>query len=157
MSAGGNIILINNTDYDWTNNYQHSYQMDTWIFPQTIAAGTSTNVRISYEEKTGKTWTDDAADVIYQLSYLSAPTKNYPNGQENPIGSSFHIQASHPGTASGEGNISVTFTGISTSKYPAGTSVDLGFVQNGDVVLFLACDNGTYYIGDIYTPYQTWG
>lgn len=142
MSSGGNLILINNTNCDWNQTYHHSYQMNIWNFPQTIAAGTSQQVRVSYDEITGKTWTDDGGDVIYQFSDGS--------------GSSFHIRANHPGKAAGQGNISVTFTGISTSKYPAGTPVNLGFAQNGQTILFLACENGTYYIGDIATPYTTW-
>lgn len=141
MGAGGTITLINNTDCDWNKTSQHSYQMNAWNFPQTIPAGTSCSVYLEYSEHIDKTWTDDSGDVYYQLSGSS---------------SSFHVHASHPGKGSGEGDITVTFQEISTPKYPAGSSVDIGFIWNSQTILFLACENGTYYIGDIKNSTPDW-
>jgi hypothetical protein len=138
MGAGGNITLINNTDCDWNQTDQHSYQMNHWSFPQTIAAGTSCSIYLEYSEHVDKDWTDDGGDVIYQLTDGS--------------GSSFHIHASHPHNYAGSGDITVTFQGITTPKYPAGSTLDLGFAWNGQSVFFLACENGTYYIGDLIAP-----
>jgi len=139
MGAGGSITLINNTACDWNKSSEHSYQMNAWKFPQTIVAGTSCSVYLEYSEHTDKTWTDDGGDVIYQLS----------DGNS----SFFHVKATHPGKGSGQGDISVTFQGMTPLNHADGSPVDLGFVWNGQVVFFLACENATYYVGDIATPY----
>ena len=42
MGEGGFIVLVNGTPYDWVKTNEHSYQMETWSFPDVIPAGRTT-------------------------------------------------------------------------------------------------------------------
>ena len=68
MGQGGNIAMSNATSYDWNLTHQHSYQMNTWSFPEKISAGTQGSCYIEFSEGISETLSDDAGEAQYTLS-----------------------------------------------------------------------------------------
>lgn len=68
MGQGGNIAMSNATSYDWNLTHQHSYQMNTWSFPEKISAGTQGSGYIEFSEGIFETWSDDGGEAQYTLS-----------------------------------------------------------------------------------------
>lgn len=67
MGQGGTIVLINNTSKTWKRTHQHSYQMDSWNFPETVDSHSSVRVYVEWDENTFHNIKDDGGDVTYTL------------------------------------------------------------------------------------------
>ena len=67
MGQGGKVKIYNNTDSRMIKRYEHSYQMDSWSFPDTIEAGKIADVYVEWDEGIFKKEADDAGEVIYYL------------------------------------------------------------------------------------------
>ena len=39
MGAEGDLVIVNGTPYDWVKTGSHSYQMESWDFPDLIPPG----------------------------------------------------------------------------------------------------------------------
>src|SRR4051812_8040885 len=103
MGQGGFITLVNGTPYDWQNTASHSYQMNAWSFPQTLASGASTSVYVEWNQGIFTTSSDDAGECTYTLAGTSY---------------SFQLQA----RASAGFQLQVQFTGMSTASNPQGST-----------------------------------
>lgn len=125
MGQGGSITLVNGTRYDWESSDQRSYQMNSWGFPATIAAGTTATMYVEWAQGIFDTQSDDSGVVTYTLSGTSL---------------SFQLVAS-----AGSGfNLSVVLTGISTLGNPQGSTISLGWNHNGSVNFILAGEQGSF-------------
>lgn len=49
MGEGGYLSLINATPYAWHKLYQHSYQLNSWNFPDVISSGEQTQDSFNLE------------------------------------------------------------------------------------------------------------
>ena len=67
MGQGGKVNIINNTNSRMIKHYEHSYQMDSWSFPDTIEPGSTAGVYVEWDEGIFKTEKDDAGEVFYHL------------------------------------------------------------------------------------------
>ena len=67
MGQGGKVNIINNTNSRMIKHYEHSYQMDSWSFPDTIEPGKTVGVYVEWDEGIFKTEKDDAGEVYYHL------------------------------------------------------------------------------------------
>lgn len=65
MGQGGYITLLNNTAHDWVRTHEHSYQMNSWEFPEIIQAGKTVRIYVEWNEGIGKYPEDDAGEAIY--------------------------------------------------------------------------------------------
>jgi hypothetical protein len=125
MGQGGRITLVNGTPYDWRNTYHHSYQMNSWTFPETIPAGSTASVYVEWSEGIFEHKGDDAGEVTYTLG---------------PSGANFQVQA-----RAGNGfDLRVVLTGIATTGNPKGSTIDLGWQHDGNVTFILAGKEGSY-------------
>ena len=70
MGEGGYLYIINGTLHNFIQQSNHSYQMNSWSFPQVIPPGT-TRVYIEWDMGPGKCWCDDSGDVWYQVDGTS--------------------------------------------------------------------------------------
>ena len=66
MGQGGFYTLVNATPYTWFKTHQHSYQMNAWSFPDTVAPYTAINVYVEFDEGTGKHTGDDGGEVDFE-------------------------------------------------------------------------------------------
>lgn len=133
MGQGGQIILVNGTTYDWTNTYQHSYQMNAWGFPATVPAGTSIPVYIEWDQNIIVTQSDDAGEVTYTLDGTAW---------------SFQIQA----RATTGFNLQAAMS-VPTQGNAPNAVIPIGFNWNGYVVFALAGTNGNFVTN---TPAGAW-
>ncbi|HEY7767962.1 MAG TPA: hypothetical protein VIB55_07250, partial [Longimicrobium sp.] len=125
MGQGGKITLVNGTPYNWRNTYHHSYQMNSWTFPDTIAAGTTASVYVEWSQGFFEHSGDDAGEVTYTLG---------------PSGANFQVQA-----RAGNGfDLRVVLTDIATTGNPKGSTIDLGWQHDGNVTFILAGTEGSY-------------
>lgn len=67
MGQGGFMTLTNATPYEWKRTYLHSYQMNNWNFPLSIASGSSSRVYVEWCEGFFKTISDDGGEANYTL------------------------------------------------------------------------------------------
>lgn len=133
MGQGGQVILVNGTTYDWTNTYQHSYQMNSWGFPATIPAGTSTSIYIEWDQSIFDTQTDDAGEVTYTLDGTDW---------------SFQLQA----RAANGFHLQVAMS-VPTQGNAPNALIELGFAWNGLVMFVLAGANAPFITN---TPSSSW-
>jgi hypothetical protein len=137
MGQGGKITLVNGTKYDWSNTYQHSYQMNAWSFPATIPAGTSATVYVEWDESwiPFHTTSDDAGEVTYTL---------------NGTGLNFQVQA----RASSGFNLRIVFTNLATPGNPQGSVIDLGWNHDGYVDFILSGEEGNFTSSNLPTSWM---
>lgn len=126
MGQGGYITLVNSTDSDWERTGQHSYQMNSWNFPQTISAKSSVRVYVEWDQGIFRHQSDDAGEVNYTLS-----------GTDNLT---FQIQA----RASAGFELQVFFENFATNGNVKGSILKLGWVHDGIVNFILAGTEGNY-------------
>ncbi|WP_459677481.1 PI-PLC domain-containing protein [Acidisoma sp. 7E03] len=69
-------MLINATAYDWQKTHQHSYQMKSWSFLETIKAGQHAPVYVEWDEGVFNTKADDAGEVVYTLT-IDGKTRSF--------------------------------------------------------------------------------
>jgi len=125
MGQGGSITFVNGTPYDWASSDQRSYQMNSWGFPATIAAGTTSTVYVEWGQRIFTTQSDDSGVVTYTLG---------------GTGLSFQLVAS-----AGNGfDLSVVLTNLSTPGNPQGSTINLGWNHNGSVNFILAGEKGSF-------------
>lgn len=67
MGQGGYITLINATPYEWKLTHHHSYQMNDWNFPVSIASGKSSRIYVEWCEGIFKHIYDDGGEANYTL------------------------------------------------------------------------------------------
>jgi hypothetical protein len=124
MGEGGNITFVNGTPYDWKISDQRSYQMNAWVFPAVIAAGTTATVYVEWGQRIFTTQSDDSGVVTYTL---------------DETGLSFQLVA-----FAGNGfNLSIALTRLSTLGNPQGSTINLGWNHNGFVNFILAGKQGS--------------
>ncbi len=80
LGDGGYLTIVNMTPHFFRQQSIHSYQMNTWSFPQTIPPGT-TRVYIEWNKGFTKCWCDDAADAYYQIDGTDYVFDIYATGQ----------------------------------------------------------------------------
>lgn len=112
---GGYINLINGGAYTWNVTYAHSYQMNSWNFPQTVAPYSTSRVYIEFDTSIGKTQSDDGGEVTYTLVGTSW---------------SFQIQATSP---SGKFTLQSKLLTLATQNNVQGSTIPLGWVHDGQV------------------------
>lgn len=135
MGQGGKITLVNGTKYDWVRSYQHSYQMNSWNFPDKILSGKTATVYVEWDQGVFKTESDDGGEATYTL---------------NGINQSFQIQA----RATNGFNLQVALTGIATSGNPQGSTINLGWSHDGVVVFILSGESGHFTSSNIPTSWM---
>ena len=126
MGQGGYITLVNSTDSDWNRTGQHSYQMNSWDFPQTIAAKSSVRVYVEWDQGIFHNQSDDAGEANYTLS-----------GTDNLA---FQIQA----RAKKGFELQVFFDNLATNGNAIGSTIKLGWVHDGIVNFILTGTEGNY-------------
>ena len=67
MGLGGHVVLINGTKYTWKKTYSHTYQMNSWKFPEKLDAGTVQVCYVEFNQQIFKEHTDDKGECFYQL------------------------------------------------------------------------------------------
>lgn len=119
MGQGGYVTLINGTPYDWTKTHEHSYQMNSWNFPDVVPAWRSVRVYVEWDGNVFHTTSDDAAETNYTIA---------------ECGQVFQIAAS----AKNGFDIRIVYLSLSTQGRPPGSSIDLGWNHDGDVNFVLS-------------------
>ncbi|KAG0652410.1 hypothetical protein D0Z07_1003 [Hyphodiscus hymeniophilus] len=120
-SKVGYVTLINATPYDWKLTDSHSYQVE-WSFPKEVKAGTAHEQYIKFK----KNHRDDTAEAFYSL-------------ENSPSPASFIIKARAPR------HIEVQFQEtLASLNNPEGSTLNLGFVENGVVSFVLSGDTDSY-------------
>ncbi|PRP70995.1 hypothetical protein BUE93_08535 [Chromobacterium amazonense] len=127
MGQGGRITLVNSTSYDWNKSYEHSYQMNSWSFPQTIPAGTAATVYVEWDQSIFHHTSDDGGEATYSMSAGGVPL-------------SFQVQA----RASNGFNLQIAFLNIATQNNPQGSVLPLGWDHDGYVNFILAGQIGSF-------------
>ncbi len=135
MGQGGYITLVNGTNCNWVLTKEHSYQMDRWEFPSTVAAGTSVTVYVEWNDSWIHTTSDDAGEATYSLS---------------GTGHSFQIQA----RAQHGFNLQVELTSISTMGHAQGSVIPLGWKHDGYVDFILAGEEGNFISNNMPTAWM---
>ncbi|KAF9459494.1 PLC-like phosphodiesterase [Collybia nuda] len=118
MGQGGYINLINGSPYAWQQTYKHSYQMNAWGFPSTVASGKVQTVYVEWDE--AHTTKDDAGEVTYTIS--------------NPTSSSFQIQA----RATSGFMLQNWFSNLMTQNNAVGSTLKFGWKHDGYVNFILS-------------------
>lgn len=125
MGQGGFITITNGTNQNWRKIVQHSYQMNTWNFPETITAGTAQSVYVEWDQGPGKNQKDDAGEVFYVVEGT--------NDQ-------FEIQARNHGRF----DLRVIYHGMNPAGASPNQVYSLGWYHNGTVSFILAGKPGQY-------------
>jgi hypothetical protein len=133
MGQGGYITFVNGTPYDWNKTNQHSYQMNSWDFPQVITAGSSTNVYVEWDQNIFHTTSDDSGEVNYTFG---------------PNSSQFQIQAS----ASNGFMLRANYVNLATQGNPVGSSFNLGWNHDGNVNFILSGRQGNFHSSNPPAP-----
>jgi hypothetical protein len=121
--SSGSVTLINATPYDWELSSSHSYQVD-WNWPKTIPAGTSHEQYVKFN----KDHHDDGAEAYYSLV-------------KSPTPASFAVKARPPK------HIEIQFQDqLSSLNNPEHSTLNLGWVENGDVCFVLSGNGDGPYI-----------
>ena len=121
MGQGGYIVIANATPYAMQSTYNHSYQMNSWSFPQTINAGTCVSVYVEWDQSVFDNQSDDSGEQNYTFNGLT-----------------FQIQA----RAQNGFNLGVQLQNFGTQGVPQGTTLNLGWNHNGNVFFILSETNG---------------
>ncbi|GCA81799.1 hypothetical protein [Microcystis aeruginosa] len=135
MGQGGSITLVNGTRYDWDNTHQHSYQMNSWGFPNIIPAGTSATVYVEWDEGIFDTTSDDAGEVVYNL---------------NSTDLGFQVQA----RANNGFNLQAVFTNFSTPNNSQGSTINLGWNHDGSVNFILSGEVNNFTSSNLPTSWM---
>lgn len=125
MGQGGFIAIANGTNRNWLKVGQHSYQMNTWNFPEKIEAGTVQSVYVEWNQGVFVHEGDDAGEVYYKVEGT--------NDQ-------FQIQARNHGGF----NLSVMYDTMNPAGASSGQPYSLGWSHNGTVSFILAGKPGEY-------------
>lgn len=126
MGQGGNITLVNATNSNWRKTNQHSYQMNTWDFPDIIPARSTQTVYVEWDQGIFATQSDDAGEVNYTLEGTSEL--------------SFQVQAK----ATNGFELKIYFVNIETNGNPKGSTISLGWNHDGYVSFILAGEENNY-------------
>lgn len=135
MGQGGKITLVNGTKYDWVKTYQHSYQMNSWNFPDKIPSGKTATIYVEWEQGVFTTESDDGGEVTYTL---------------NGCNQSFQVQA----RAKNGFNLQVQLSNIATAGNPQGSIISLGWVHDGYVAFVLSGELGHFTSSNILTNWM---
>lgn len=127
MGQGGCITLVNATDKNWHRTHQHSYQMNSWDFPETILAKTSVKVYVEWDQGIFTCKSDDAGEAVYTLE-----------GTDN----SFQVQA----RANNGFHLQIYFDNLETNGNVKNSVLNLGWTHDG-VVNFILAGQGNNYTG----------
>src|SRR4029077_14673409 len=87
MGDGGTVVIVNATKYNWQRTYQHSYQMNSWNFPEVVGAWEKVTVYVEWDQNVFDNWGDDGGEAEY--------TFQDPNGKLRT--EKFQFQARWPG------------------------------------------------------------
>lgn len=136
MGQGGSVVIINATKYDWKRVNQHSYQMNSWNFPTTIAAGSKVSVYVEWDENIFHNHHDDGGEAGYELG---------------GTGLTFEFQARWP--EGGDRRILVYFKNLSTPNNPKGSTISLGWAHDGRMNFVISGD--VSHLNSTYAP-QGW-
>ena len=117
MGLGGHVVLINGTKYTWKKTYSHTYQMNSWKFPEKIDAGTVQVCYIEWNQQIFKDQGDDKGECFYQLEgtnflfqilasaksgfHISIKYENFSNLGSNTIELGFDHNGFNPFSISG--------------------------------------------------------
>ena len=123
---GGFITLVNGTPYNWRSSDPSESQMNSWSFPDVITAGATATLYVEWSDATSQNVKNDSGVVTFSLE-----------GTEL----TFQLEAS---AASGSFDLGVTLTSFSTLGNPQGSTIDLGWNQNGYVNFILAGEAGSF-------------
>lgn len=116
MGQGGQLALINGTSYRWKRANIHSYQMNSWKFPDFIEPFTKVQVYVEWDEGIGKTRDDDKAEVQYVMDQAG--------------GRSFQIQARFR-------RLQVLFDNITVAGFDNGGVHEIGWAHDGTMIFTL--------------------
>ena len=126
MGQGGYITLVNGTDTDLNKTHEHSYQMNSWNFPDKIAAKNSVNVYVEWDQGIFTTESDDAGETTYTL--------------EGTEGLAFQVRA----RAKNGFQLEIHFSNLDTPGNPKGSTLKLGWVHDGYVSFIISGKTGDY-------------
>lgn len=126
MGQGGHVVLVNGTPYNWQRTGQHSYQMNTWSFPDFIPAVTCIDVYVEWYQFIFPHQRDDAGEAEYTLTGTD---------------SKFELQARSGDTF----NIQVYLKNITTQNNGQGSIIPLGWNHDGCVYFILSGTRATSY------------
>ncbi|MBC8951084.1 hypothetical protein [Xenorhabdus sp. TS4] len=126
MGQGGYITLVNSTNSNWNKSDYHSYQMNSWDFPETIAAKSSAKIYVEWSQGFFENSSDDSGEVTYTL--------------ENTSNVSFQIQS----RAKNGFGLQVYFSNLETSGNTKGSTLKLGWNHDGIVNFLLSGREGEY-------------
>lgn len=121
MGQGGLITLVNGTSYNWKRVSQHSYQMNSWNFPEVIEAGKTATVYVEWDQGLFTNEDDDAGEARYQLAGVNR---------------TFEVQA----RGAGGFHLQILLTDLATSSYGKNATIPLGWAHDGYVQFVLAGD-----------------
>lgn len=124
MGQGGRITIVNATRYDMTGSHSSSYQMNTWQFPQLIAAGKARSVYIEWDQGILTEEVDDSGEQDYTFN-----------------GYTFRIKAS----ARNGFNLSVYLLNFSAQRVRENERIDLGWKHDGNVVFIMSGEPGQFF------------
>ncbi|KAN0075774.1 PLC-like phosphodiesterase, TIM beta/alpha-barrel-containing domain containing protein [Elaphomyces granulatus] len=134
MGEGGYLSLINATPYTWHNLYQHSYQLNTWKFPDTVNPGQLAQV---YVELGGGTLGDDAGEVNYSVV--------------DPSTTAFQVQLR---VVNNVATSNVYLQGIETSVNHIGDTISVGFSHNIATPVIIAGSKGDFTTNSVPTDWM---
>jgi hypothetical protein len=135
MGQGGSITLVNGTKYNWIKTNQHSYQMNSWNFPDVIGSGKTATLYVEWDEHIGHKKSDDGGEVKYTLQNCDQ---------------SFEVQA-----RAGNGfNLQVYLSNISTDGNPQGSVIRLGWIHDGCVAFVLSGEQGNFTSTNLRTAWM---
>ena len=117
MGQGGHIALINGTNYRWRRASIHSYQMNSWSFPDFIEPFSKAQVYVEWQESIIHTSSDDSGHVQYVIDQAG--------------GRSFQIQARYR-------HIQVLIENFTVPGHGKGSVIDLGWNHDGTMIFVLA-------------------
>ena len=115
--------MVNGTKSDWVKKDQHSYQMNSWNFPDTVQAMSSASVYVEWNQAPFHEWGDDGGEATYLLQGADMVFQVQARGR-----SEFHLQ--------------IDFTSIATHGNPSGSVLNLGWIHNGAVNFILSGEPG---------------
>jgi len=125
MGQGGKITLVNSTDEDWIKTKEHSYQMNSWSFPDKIESKTSISVYIEWDQGFLIQQADDSGEVDYTMQ---------------GSGKTFQIQA----RAKKGFDLRIYYSTLETHSNPRNTLISLGWNHDGHVAYLLSGKLGDF-------------
>ncbi|KAI0342816.1 PLC-like phosphodiesterase [Trametopsis cervina] len=131
MGQGGQLLFVNGSPYNWSQTYIHSYQMNSWSFPNVITAGSIASVYVEWGQNASETASDDGAEVRFAMQGTSH---------------SFQMQA----RATTGFNLQAMLDNLTTQGNPQGTVLDLGWNHDSITPFILSGTDG--YFSSTNTP-----